>query len=172
MRKVVYSVAMSLDGYIARRSGEYDWIPEEPAIDWDEFLDRFDTVLMGRKTYEVVERQGSAGPTAGMRTIVFSETLEDERHPEAEVVAGDAARVIGELREEEGKDLWLMGGGELFRSLLEAGLVDEVEVAVVPILLGGGIRFLPPTQAGASLELKGTTEYPSGLVVLSYEVST
>lgn len=173
MRPVRYSVAMSLDGSIAGPGGEYDWIPEEPAIDWGAFLERFDTVLMGRKTFEVSLDQGGGeggGPSAGMRTLVFSRTLRAEDHPGVEIVAEDAAAVVEAFRREEGKEIWLMGGGELAASLLDAGLMDFVEAAVVPILLGGGIPFLPGLSRRTTLTLIGREECPSGIVLLTYAV--
>ena len=167
MRKVIYSVAASLDGYIAGPAGEYDWIPEEPAIDWGEFMARFDTVVMGRRTWEVIAAEGR-GPTAGRRTYVFSTTLEDVDDPDVTVVRDDAEGTVRELREADGKAIWLMGGGVLFASLLDAGLVDEVEVAVTPVLLGGGIPLLPAPATRARLELLDSTIYPSGIALLRY----
>lgn len=171
MRQLIYSVAASLDGYIARPDGGYDWIPDEPDIDWGAFLGRFDTVLMGRRTYEVVTA-GDAGedPTSRMRTVVASRTLDPEDHPDVEVVSEDVRGFVEELLREEGEDVWLMGGGVLFRTLLDAGLVDAVEVALVPALLGDGIPLLPPGEGGSRLELRDLTPYPSGIVLASYEV--
>lgn len=172
MRRVLYSVAMSLDGYIAGPGGDFDWIPEEPEIDWARFLGRFDTVLMGRRTWEVLASEGGAGPTAGMRRIVFSRTLDPADHPGVEVVSEDAAGVVSELKAGDGKDIWLMGGGQLFRSLLESGVVDGVEAAVVPVLLGDGIPFLPAGGDPVRLEPRGVETYPTtGLVLLSYDVA-
>ena len=173
MRRVLYSVATSLDGYIAGPGGEYDWIPDEPDIDWAAFLGRFDTVLMGRGTWEVLAAGEGEGPTSGMRTIVISRTLDPAEHPDVEVVGRDAADVVAELRREPGgKDVWLMGGGKLFRSLLEAGVVDGVEVAVVPVLLGGGIPFLPPGTETVGLELTGVERFSTGIVQLGYDLAS
>lgn len=169
MRKVIYSVAASLDGYIAGPTGEYDWIPEEPEIDWGEFLERFDTVLMGRGTWEVLAREGP-GPTAGMRAFVFSTTLEEVEGERITLVREDAAGAVRRLREEEGQAIWLMGGGRLFRSLLDVGLVDEIEVAVVPVLLGSGIPLLPERDGKTALELLDSRVYPSGIVSLRYSL--
>jgi dihydrofolate reductase len=169
MRKVRYSVAASLDGYIAGPHGEYDWIVMDPAIDFAAFLKTIDTVLMGRRTFEVALRHGGGG-MPGIRTYVFSRTLRADDHPRVTMVAADAASTVAALRAEDGKDIWLMGGGVLFNSLLEAGLVDTVEVAVVPVLLGQGIPLLPGSGSRSRLELTKTETFPSGIVLLNYAV--
>lgn len=170
MRRLLYSVAMSLDGYIAGLRGEFDWIPMDPEIDWTAFMSRFDTVLIGRRTYEIALRQESGGSLPDMRTYVFSRTLRSADHPKVTVVAEDAGRVVGDLRRAPGKDIWLMGGGVLFHSLLEADLVDSVEVGLVPVLLGQGLPLLPPMPRKTRLTLTETQTYPSGIVMLSYDV--
>ncbi len=170
-RRVVYSVAMSLDGYIARADGSYDWIPDEPGIDWGAFMARFDTILMGRKTYEVAIGQGGGGAVSKEpRTYVFSRTLRQSDHPNVTIVAGDPVQVLEPLRAKRGKDIWLMGGGLLFRQLLDAGQVDVVEVGLIPVLLGGGIPLLP--EGGADVELRLTaSQQPgeSGILLLTYD---
>jgi len=171
MRRVLYSVAASLDGYIAGPAGDFDWIPADPAIDWTAFMSRFDTALMGRRTYEVAARRQSGASLPAMRSYVFSRTLRSTDHPEVVLVKEDAPRVVGELRAAPGKDIWLMGGGVLFRSLLEADLVDGVEVGLVPILLGQGLPLLPPLPRRTRLALSRTETYPSGIVLLSYDVA-
>jgi dihydrofolate reductase len=170
MRKVVYGGAMSLDGYIAGPNGEYDWILMDPDIDFAAGMDRFDTFLLGRKTFEAMRRMGEgAPPTPGIRHIVFSRTLRPEDCPYT--VSDDAERVVAALREERGKDISLFGGGELFRSLLAAGLVDEVAVGVIPVLLGGGIPLLPSPADRARLKLKKHRVYEkTGTIGLEYDI--
>jgi dihydrofolate reductase len=170
MRRVVYSVAASLDGYIAGTGGEFDWIPEEPEIDWAAFMGRFDTALMGRGTYEVMVDPQTRAVLPEMRVYVFSRTLRAADHPQVTVIADSVAQVVTGLREQPGKDIWLVGGGVLFRSLLEADLVDVVEVAVVPILLGQGLALLPPVSRRTRLALVDSRVYPSGIVLLTYIV--
>jgi dihydrofolate reductase len=168
MRRIRYQVASSLDGYIAGPNGEYDWIVMDPDIDFGGLFAQFDTLVMGRKTYEVAQ----GGPGMGeMKVVVFSKTLRPEDHPGVRVVSGDVVETCRKLKEEAGKDIWLFGGGELFATLLEAGVVDTVELAIVPVLLGGGVSLLKPPVSRRSLELTGHRIYPkSGIVLLEYGV--
>jgi dihydrofolate reductase len=171
MRRIRYSVAMSLDGFIAGPQGQYDWIPNEPEIDWGAFMARFDTVLMGRRSYEMALSAPGGASLPGMPTYVFSRTLRPEDHPGVTVVRGEIDDTIATLRQAQGKEIWLFGGGGLFRSLLARGHVDVVEVGLVPVLLGGGIPFLPAPASGARLRLVEHTAYStSGIVMLTYEV--
>lgn len=170
MRRLRYSVAASLDGYIAGPKGEYDWLTHDPTVDFAALMEEFDTVLMGRKTFEVALSHGADGTTPGMRTIVFSTSLDPAQYPAVEIVAEGAADTVRALKAEEGKDIWLMGGGILFRSLLAAGLVDRVEVSIMPTLLGGGIALLPPPAQLTRLKFQAQETFPSGIIHLSYAV--
>jgi dihydrofolate reductase len=170
MRRIRYQVAASLDGYIAGPNGEYDWIPMDPDFDFAALTAQFDTHLMGRRTYEMAVADGSPG-MPGEDVWVFSRTLRPEDHPKVTVVADGVEERLRELRSRKGKDIWLFGGGELFRSLLELGEVDSVEVAVMPVLLGGGVPLLPTAAARRTLSLTGSRVYPkSGMVLLEYAV--
>ncbi len=171
MRRVRYNVAASLDGYIAGPEGEFDWIPNDPTVDFEAIFAKVDTVLLGRHSFELTQRSDEAMWAPGTRVYVFSRTLRLEDHPGVTIVAEDAGAVVGALRAEPGEgEIWLFGGGELFGSLLAAGQVDTVEVTIVPILLGGGVPMLPPGAPRTGLALTGTHTYPSGMVTLSYTV--
>ncbi len=172
MRLVRYNVAASLDGFLAGPNGEFDWIPEDPTIDFEALFRNVDTFLMGRHTYEVAQAQSQKAWTARSRLYVFSTTLRPEDHPGVTIVRENAAEVVAGLRAEQGTgDIWLFGGGTLFGTLLAAGQVDRVEVTVVPILLGGGIPLLPPGGGRTPLNLTHLHRYPSGMVSLHYSTA-
>jgi dihydrofolate reductase len=171
MRRIRYQVATSLDGYIAGPKGEADWIIMDPDIEFRALFAQFDTVLIGRRTFEGMARgKKKAGAMPGMKTLVFSHTLRQDDYPKIIIVAENAEKTLTALRAESGKDIWLFGGGLLFRSLLDAGLVDTVEVAIVPVLLGGGIPLLPFPAKQAKLKLTGHKVYKTGIVFLEYAV--
>lgn len=169
MRRVRYGVGMSLDGFIADPADRTEWMTGDPAYDSKPFFASIDSVLVGRRTYEVMLRHGTR-TYPGLRTYVFSRTLQASDYPEVTIVADDAVTTVTRLRRETGKDIWLCGGGELFRSLLEADLVDTVEVGVSPILLGEGRPFLPLSSRRQKLKLTYQRAFPSGLLVLHYDV--
>lgn len=168
MRRIRYQVACSLDGYIAGPNNETDWIVGEQEIDFDELFDQFDTLLMGRRTYEQTVKL--ADNFWGKRVIVFSRTLRQDDHPNVTIVADGIEERLRALRSEPGKDIWLFGGGELFRSLLELGYVDTVEPAIIPVLVGGGRPFLAVPAVRRSLSLTDHRVFPSGIVWLEYTV--
>jgi dihydrofolate reductase len=169
MRQVVYSVAASLDGYISGPNGESDWIVMDPELDLSSIFGRFDTFLLGRKTYEATRTSGGGG-MAGTKSYVFSKTLRQEDCPGV-VVSDDPAGTVATLKQQPGKDIWLFGGGELFASLVGFGLVDTVEVAIIPVLLGDGVPFSRGPQSRAELRLFDHRIYPAtGTVALTYAV--
>jgi dihydrofolate reductase len=171
VRRIRYQVATSLDGYIAGPNGEADWIIMDPDIDFRAHFAQFDAVLIGRRTFEgMVRGKKKAGAMPGMKTFVFSRTLRQREYPKVTIVAEQAADTLTALRVEPGKDIWLFGGGLLFRSLLDAGQVDTVEVVIIPVLLGGGIPLFPPPARAAKLQLTGQKVYKSGIVSLEYAV--
>jgi dihydrofolate reductase len=169
-RRVRYVVAASLDGYIAGPDGEFDWIVTDPDVDFAAVFKQFDTLLIGRKTYETMLRHG--GPEMpGVKAFVVSQTLQQKDCVGATLVR-DPVALLPSLLKEPGKDIWLFGGGSLFRSLLEAGLVDTVEVGIVPILLGSGIPLLPMHAGRAKLRLLKHKVYPkTGTVSVEYAVA-
>ena len=170
MRQLRYSVAASLDGYIAGPNGEFDWIVVDPDIDFAAMYAGFSGLVMGRRSYDVFVSTGGA---EGMElpTYVYSRTL-TQGEQGGVTFASDAVSHVRHLKQAaESKPLWLWGGGELFRALAGAGLVDGVDVAVIPILLGGGIPLLPTPGPRLPLRLRAHRVYPkTGTLFLEYDV--
>lgn len=170
MRKLRYSVAASLDGYIAGPHGEFDWIVIDPEIDFPAMYASFSGLVMGRRSYDVFAATGGAAGPA-LPIYVYSRTLaEGER--DGVVFSRDAVSHVRDLKVADGpKPLWLWGGAELFRQLAAAGLVDGVDVAVVPILLGGGLSLLATPGPRLPLRLRSHRLYAAtGTMFLEYDV--
>ena len=170
MRRVLYRVAASLDGFIAGPNGEIDWIVPDPTVDFASLYANVDTVLLGRRTYELTLQPGAPPWPPGWRIYVCSRTLDATQHPGVTVLSDDVDTTVAALRAEPGRDIWLFGGGNLFASLLAAGLVDDIELAVMPVLLGGGIPLSSPGAPRTRLMLTRSSASPSGIVGLKYEV--
>ena len=170
MKKIRYGVAMSLDGYIAGPNGEADWIVIEPEFNFAELWAQFDTLLMGRRTYEAAIARLGESSMQGRKTVVVSRTLRREDYPRITIVSELDRNRIKTLRAESSKDIWLFGGAELFRQLLALKEVDTVEVSVIPVLLGAGVPLLSPPAQQAKLNLTSHKVYPSGRVHLVYDV--
>jgi dihydrofolate reductase len=170
MRRVRYRVAASLDGFIAGPNGEIDWIVPDPTVDFASLYAGVDTVLLGRRTYELTLQPGAPPWPAGWRIYVFSQTLDQPQPPGVTVVSTNIAATVAALRSDQGRDIWLFGGGNLFASLLAVDLVDQVEVAVMPVLLGRGTPLVSPHAPRTPLTLRRSNASPSGIVHLHYEV--
>lgn len=171
MRRIRYRVAMSLDGYIAGPKGEIDWVVADPEIDFGAIMKEFDTILVGRRTFEQMA-QAKRTTMPGMRTVVFSRELRQADYPEVTVANQGQNEMLASLRAQPGKDIWLFGGSTLFRGLLEMGMVDSVEVSIMPVVLGGGVSLARADQEGlgprGKLKLKTHRVYKSGIVSLEY----
>ena len=171
MRRVRYSVAATLDGFIADPDGGYDWIVMDPAIDFAALFAQFDTFVMGRKTWDVSAQTGFVQMFGGKEVIVFSKTLTSPPHPGVKIVGASPEHTVRELKEKPGKDIWLFGGGSMFRTLADAGLVDSVEVAVMPVLLSQGVPLISPGSRITGMKLEKCETLPkSGIVMLSYTI--
>lgn len=168
MRSVRYQVACSLDGYIAGPDDGFEWIVDEPTFDFEALYEQFDTLLMGRRTYEIVRDADES--FRGKQVVVASRSLDQVDDSGVETVGVGLEGRIRQLRAEPGRDIWLYGGGRLFSQLLAWDLVDWVEPAIIPVLLGDGVPFLPSRSVRRRLKLVGNRTYPSGMLLLEYKV--
>lgn len=179
MRKVIFGGASSLDNYFAREDGSVDWliIDAEAMELMSGMLDRFDVMIMGRKTWSASmanfseeELRKAEEMSSGMRSVVFSRTLEPGRKGGYEIVNTDPGEFVRELKEQDGKDICVMGGGELARELFEAGMIDEVGFNIQPLLLGSGIPIFHRMSRQIDLELLECKPMKNGCVYVLYGV--
>jgi dihydrofolate reductase len=171
MRKVRYSVAATLDGFIADPDGGYDWIIMDESIDFAAIFTEFDTFVMGRKTWDASAQTEFVQMFGGREVIVFSNTMKTPPLPGVTIVSTSPAETVRALKQKPGKDIWLFGGGSLFRTLVDARLVDTVEVAIMPVLLSQGVPLLAPGARITGMKLDKCETLPkSGIVMLSYTI--
>ena len=172
MRKVILGVAVSLDGFIEGPNGEYDWCFMDPEYNMMEFIQRFDAVFVGRKTYEMsLKMEGGPEGFPKMKEYIFSTTL-DQVKPGAILIKSDNIRSeVEKIKQESGRDIWLFGGAGLTTSLMNEGLVDELSLAVYPVILGGGKRLFNNIRERIQLTLLNSKTYASGLISLNYSLA-
>ena len=173
MRKVTFGGATSLDNYLARSDDAVDWLQwgDEAAAVTADYWKTIDTVLMGRKTYEVSRRMGGGGTSSsGIATYVFSRTLKSDSDPAVTIISEDASDFVRRLKTQEGRDICLMGGGELAKGLFESDLIDEVGFNIHPVLLGSGIPAFHLMNRQIDLELLAARPFKNGCVLVTYRV--
>ena len=172
MRKVIFGVANSLDNFIARQDHAVDWLlwGKEAAAFMSQFWKTIDTVLWGRKTYEVALKGGGVGSYGNVKNYVFSKTIKKSADDKVTIISEDAAKFVPKLKKQKGKDICVMGGGELGKSLLEADVVDEIGLNIHPVLLGSGIPLFYTMKHQIDLELLECRQFKNGCVLVRYRV--
>lgn len=173
MRKVTFGGANSLDNFFARKDHAVDWIlwGKEAAAYMKEYWKTIDTIVMGRITYEVAVKHSSGkSPYPGMKSYVFSRTIKEGTHKGVEIIGTDAAEFVRDLKNQEGKDICVMGGGLLAKSLFEANLIDEIGFNIHPVLLGQGIPLFHEMNHQIDLELLDCKPFKNGCVLVTYRV--
>lgn len=173
MRKVILGLAVSLDGFIEGPMGEYDWCFTDQDYGMSGFMKRIDSIFMGRKSYELAKSMEAGGdnPWKGITTFVFSNTLKSLSGKDLVLVSGDLAAETGKIKESPGKDIWLFGGAQLTTLFINEGLVDELWLAVHPILLGGGKPLFQGIEKRINLKLLDSKSYNTGLVSITYSLT-
>jgi dihydrofolate reductase len=169
MRNIILQLAVSLDGFIEGPAGEFDWCFTDQDYGMTNFSNRVDAMFLGRKTYELVLGMNDATPPGfpPLKEYVFSRTL-NQLEGDRILVNGDLVKTVSEIKSAPGKDIWLYGGASLTSELINRGLVDEMILAVHPIVLGAGKPLFQNIEGRKKLELTGTESYSSGLVMLTY----
>jgi dihydrofolate reductase len=168
MRKVILAVAVSLDGFIEGPNGEYDWCFQDQDYGLSDFFQRIDTVFVGRKTYEMtLGMEAPGGDFPKMKEYVFSSTLKKVKEGSI-LVNGDIKKEIEKIKAESGKDIWLFGGAGLTTSLMNLKLIDEISLAIHPILLGSGKLLFNNIHQRVNLKLVSKKAYETGLVSVVY----
>ncbi len=175
MRKVTFGGANSFDNYFARKDDSVDWLmwSNEAAGVMKAFWKTIDTMVMGRRTYEVALRMGNGGPYPGLKTYVFSRTMKPGAQKKVkglEFISEDVAEFVRKLKSEDGKDICVMGGGLLAKSLFEADLIDEIGFNIHPVLLGSGIPLFYEMNRQIDLELIDCKAFKNGTLMVSYRV--
>lgn len=171
MRKIRLFIASSLDGYIARTSGEVDWLFTDSDYGYNEFFAQIDTVLMGSKTYDQVLTFGEY-PYKSKESFVFSKTVQVETDNNVEFVKGNWKGFINTLRQSSGRDIWLVGGAQTIHYFMKHGFIDERILSIHPIILGSGIPLIVNDPSlETALELKDVKTYDSGLLQVTYDVN-
>lgn len=175
-RKIIVHIATSADGYIARPDGDLEWLTSRPAppgfYGMNAFMKTIDATVLGRKTYEESLRLGATFGS-GTTTYVFSRHAPASDPPlGVEFVQGDVGAFVRRLRAQPGKDIWLMGGGELIAAFLDAAAIDEFVVSVVPLFIGDGIPLIARSHRHVPMELKSVERFDDGLVQLHYRLQS
>jgi dihydrofolate reductase len=172
MRALKYHVACTADGFIAHADGTIDGflLEGEHVADFLASYKGFDTVLMGRKTYEVGLREGKTNPYPMLRSYVFSRAMKASPDPNVTLISQNAVEVVRGLRSEAGKDIWLCGGADLAATFCKLGLIDELVLKVNPVLFGSGIPLFGGAIQQSALQLVDSKVYGNGVVLLRYRL--
>ena len=173
MRKLILQLAVSLDGFIEGPNGEYDWCFTDQDYGMTDFLARVDSMLLGRKSYELTQSMGeeAMAPFSKLTPYIVSTTLPGVKEGEI-LIKENAEEAVKELKNAQGKDIWLFGGASLTTSMFNAGLIDEIILAVHPVILGRGKPLFTNINNRTALILKNATTYNSGLVMLTYTLAS
>lgn len=178
-RRIIVYIAVSADGYIARPDGNVEWLNRRPHTDdygMRKFYQSIDTILIGRKTYDwALAYQKKSGSKRSVfdknvTNYVFSHKPPSTIAKEVEFVSEPIKAFAQRLRASSGKNIWMMGGGEIIASFLDVGEIDEFDIHVIPTLIGEGIPLIAPRHRDVALQLLSVEKYPDSAVRLRYEV--
>src|SRR5262245_7649912 len=174
-RKIVVHIATSADGYIARRDGSLDWLTSRPAPKGFYGLPKFeqsvDAKIVGRKTFDLSVKMGAPFRANDMHYVFSRRPAPASLPPGVRFVTESIGAFAARMRKQAGKNIWMMGGGEIIGSFLDEGAIDEFVISVVPTFIGEGIPLIAPTRRDVPLRLRSARSFPDGVVQLHYEVA-
>lgn len=173
-RKIIVHIATSADGYIARRDGEIDWLTERPApkgfYGMPRFMRSIDATILGRKTFDLAVKLGATFSVDNMHYVFSCRPAPAALPAGVEFVTESIGTFVARLRRKRGKDIWMMGGGEIIAAFLDAGAIDEFVISIIPALIGQGIPVIAATHRDVALRLRSTRSFPDGVVQVHYQV--
>lgn len=172
-RKIIVQIATSADGYIARPDGDVDWLNRpmpKGGYGLAAFARSIDTILWGRKTYDFAAKMGGVGVYGKVKHYAFSRRPPSDPLPGVEFVSESIPEFVSKVKAMRGKNIWMMGGAGIIASFLDAGVIDEFSIHVIPIMIGEGIPLVAPRHRNIPLELISTSSFPDGVVHLHYRV--
>ncbi|WP_271252389.1 dihydrofolate reductase family protein [Pseudanabaena sp. Chao 1811] len=171
MGKLILYIATSLDGYVARSSGAVDWLFTDQDYGYEAFYETCDRLLMGRTTYEQIKSWGDY-PYPDKQGFVFSRNIQQDRDDNVTFVSSDLVSFVNNLKNQDGKDIWLVGGAAIAKTCLENNLVNKLILSIHPIILGEGIALFPPPLPTLNLKLEDLQVFNTGLVQITYQVDS
>jgi len=173
-RKIIVNIATSADGFIARPDGDLDWLTKRPPpkgfYGFSKFIASIDAKVLGRKTFDVSVRMGAKFDAATPHYVLSRQSPPKSLPPGVEFVSDEVGKFAERLRSGEGKNVWLMGGGDVIASFLDAEAIDEFIISVIPTFIGSGVPLIAPRHCEVPLSLSAVTPFPDGVVQLHYVV--
>jgi len=174
MKKIKLYIASSIDGYIARTDGDLDWLMEYPInsetnYGYDDFYQSVDTVIMGGRTYRDILNMDVIWPYKDKTTYVITHNPTEPKE-NIQFISDNIIKTISQLRNIEGRDIWLVGGGKLITILLNENLIDEMIITTVPVILGNGIPLFPDYPKESKWKLAGSESYKNGVIQVIYKL--
>lgn len=176
MRKIKLYIACSIDGYIARPDGELDWLSDYPITPehnygYDDFYKSVDTVILGGKTFRAILNMDAMYTYRDKTSFVITRNVNFPKTSEnINYISNDIIETIEALKNQDGKDIWLVGGGQILSMLLDSNLIDEMTITTIPTILGNGIPLFPLMQKESKWTLRNTQSYPNGVVTSDYQI--
>jgi dihydrofolate reductase len=176
MRRIKLYIAVSLDGKIAQKDGDVSWLddfskPDQPDYGYADFLNSVDTTLMGNNTYKQLLGFGIDFPYRGKTNFVFTRNKELREDENVKYISIDPVSFVRDIKSASGGDIWLIGGGEINSLMLDAGLIDELIIFIIPVILGSGIPLFKGRPDERKLEMVKSRAYSNGVVELNYRIN-